>query len=269
MIRPDLDTLGEQIRHLTQQELGVRINGCARQLKDDGSLLTELDLALNQRIHAMLDGLSADIAFLSEEMPLAEQQITVQSGQAYWCLDPLDGTSNFVGGIPFFCTSLALVDNGYPQLAIVYDPVRDELFSAGKGQGAWLNGQPLSAHPVDLSITNCIGLIDLKRLPRRLLMALIEQRPFSSQRNFGACALEWSWLAAGRGHLLLHGGQKLWDHAAGFLILMEAGGQAQTLEGQPVFNSTLDPRSVVAALDPAIFDQWRTWVSRFTSPGPR
>ncbi len=269
MTYPDLKTLGQQIRQIARQELGPRLEGCARQLKADGSLLTELDLALNQRIRSLLAESWPEVGFLSEEMPLAEQQAMIQSQRPYWCLDPLDGTTNFVGGIPFFCTSLAWIENGYPQLGIVYDPIRDELFAARQGQGAWLNDQPLSVCPVDLSIANCIGLVDLKRLPKRLLMALIEQRPFSSQRNFGACALEWSWLAAGRGHLLLHGGQKLWDHAAGFLILMEAGGQAQTLTGEPVFNGTLDCRSVVAALDPGLYDQWRVWVSRFTNPGPR
>ncbi|UCE77444.1 MAG: inositol monophosphatase, partial [Gammaproteobacteria bacterium] len=77
---------------------------------------------------------------------------------------------------------------------------------------------------------------------------------------FGAVALDWCWLAAGRCHVYLHGQQKLWDYAAGCLILQEAGGQAVTLEGDPVFVPSLTPRSAAAALDPDIFRQWIDWL---------
>ncbi|HGG60351.1 MAG TPA: inositol monophosphatase family protein [Gammaproteobacteria bacterium] len=262
------EPLKTQLRDIARRELSSRLGGCAHHFKADGSLLSELDLALNRNIRLMLRGIAPEVAFLSEEMPREKQQRTLHSGAPYWCLDPLDGTSNFVGGIPFFCVSLALVDGGFPSHAIVYDPVRDELFSAIQGQGAWLNETPLQTCASEMPLRKSIGLIDFKRLEKPLAMALIDGRPFSSQRNFGACALEWCWLAAGRGHLLLHGGQKLWDHAAGFLILTEAGGAAETLDGETVFNGTLDTRSVIAAGDPALFAQWRDWIRRFTSPGP-
>ena len=87
-----------------------------------------------------------------------------------------------------------------------------------------------------------------------------------SQRNFGASSLEWCWLADGRFHLYLHGGQKLWDFAGGSLILAESGGAAATLAGEPVFRYGLEPRSVVAAATPALFSVWKTWIDANWKP---
>jgi myo-inositol-1(or 4)-monophosphatase len=84
--------------------------------------------------------------------------------------------------------------------------------------------------------------------------------PYGSQRNFGSVALELCWLAAGRGQLYLHGGQKLWDHAAALLLLHEAGGQSITLDGERAPPLNLAPRSTVAALDPELFRQWCGWL---------
>ena len=80
--------------------------------------------------------------------------------------------------------------------------------------------------------------------------------PYGSQRNLGSCVLEWAWMAANRGHLYLHGGMKLWDLAAGTLILAEAGGYACTLQGEAVFKPALEPRSVVISPDRALFEAW-------------
>ena len=74
-----------------------------------------------------------------------QQRLLASPGAGLWCLDPLDGTGNFAAGIPFFAVSLALICAGAVQAAVVYDPVRDECFSALRGQGAWLNGRPLIA----------------------------------------------------------------------------------------------------------------------------
>jgi myo-inositol-1(or 4)-monophosphatase len=78
-------------------------------------------------------------------------------------------------------------------------------------------------------------------------------------------ALDWCWLAAGRCHAYLHGKQKLWDYAAGSLILQEAGGQAVTLQGENVFVPTLQPRSAAAALDADLFRQWIDWLGVHTN----
>ncbi len=103
-------------------------------------------------------------------------------------------------------------------------------------------------------------MVDFKRLPAGLARRLISDPPYASQRNFGSSALEWAWVAAGRGHVYLHGGQKLWDFAAGSLILTEAGGFSCTLAGEPVFKSSLESRSVIAASGEALFRSWRDWL---------
>ena len=85
---------------------------------------------------------------------------------------------------------------------------------------------------------------------------IASQPPYSSQRSFGGVALDWCWLAAGRYHLYLHGKQNLWDYAAGYLIFTEVGGNACTLESEPVYDFSLKPRSAVAALDGQLFEEW-------------
>lgn len=104
-------------------------------------------------------------------------------------------------------------------------------------------------------------MVDFKRLGSVLATELVTRPPYSSQRYLGSGALEWCWLAAGRFHVYLHGKQKLWDYAAGALILSEAGGCAETLQGEPIFSHELQPRSVVAAADARSFAEWRTWLA--------
>lgn len=260
---PDLDTLCTLVRRAAREELLPRFTRVTQQHKADGSILTEADLAIDARLRAALADNWPGIAFLSEEMDTAAQDSLLQSpDQPLWCLDPLDGTSNFAAGIPFFGVSLALLQAGQPQLGVIYDPVRDECFSVRRGHGARLNGAALRTPPIDLELGRCIALIDFKRLTPDLRRRLLESPPYHSQRNFGSCALEWAWLAAGRGHIYLHGGQKLWDFAAGCLLLEEAGGASFTLAGDTVFRPDLPPRSVVASPDPALARQWLDWLRR-------
>ncbi len=155
---------------------------------------------------------------------------------------------------------VALLRNHQVEMGVVYDPSRKECFAAARGHGAWLNEQPLQLQQLSTPLSQGMALIDLKRLNADLASRLAAQPPYSSQRSFGSVALDWCWLAAGRCHVYLHGRQKLWDYAAGCLILAEAGGSAVTLEGEPVFKPTLEPRSAAAALDPEIFAQWKAWL---------
>ncbi|MDE2121884.1 MAG: inositol monophosphatase, partial [Betaproteobacteria bacterium] len=86
--------------------------------------------------------------------------------------------------------------------------------------------------------------------------------PYASQRSLGSVALDWCWVAAGRFHLYVHGSQGLWDYAAGLLILAEAGGSAQTLQGDAVFDNSLRKRSALAAVDADLLREWSGWVER-------
>lgn len=258
----DIAFLTRLVREAALEELLPRYQQVAHTFKADGSVLTEADLAMDRRLRETLAAHWPDTAFLSEEMEPAEQEaLLANSTQPLWCLDPLDGTSNFAAGLPFFGVSLALIANGQVLAGVIYDPVRDECFSALRGQGATLNGRPLQAESTGLSLSRSIALVDLKRLTPGLRSQLAVKPPYHSQRNFGSCALEWAWMAAGRGHIYLHGGQKLWDLAAGTLILSEAGGICRTLEGEEVFVAAMQPRSVVSSPDKILFEEWAAWIS--------
>ncbi|MGB5340403.1 MAG: inositol monophosphatase family protein [Gammaproteobacteria bacterium] len=255
-----LALLQEMIVAAAREELLPRFARVERTHKRDGSVLTEADLAVQERLARQLQQQWPETVFLGEEMTPAEQAGLLAADVPVWCLDPLDGTSNFATGIPYFCTSLALIQQGGVQLGIVYDPVRDECFAAGSGQGAFLNNRSLTVPESGLELGQTTALIDFKRLDRPLAVRLVSDIPYASQRSFGSVALDWCWLAAGRSHIYLHGRSNIWDYAAGNYIFHAAGGYSTTLTGEPVFARTLTPRSSVAAVDAALFTAWTRWL---------
>lgn len=259
---PDLKLLRQLMRTCAQEELLPRFADVGRQIKRDGSIVTEADHAMQDRVQKELASHWPEYDFLGEEMPGRKHAALTTGGrQGLWVLDPLDGTSNFAAGVSFFSVSLALLIDGRPELGLVYDPIRDECFVAQRGRGSWLNGLSMGTQvPVHLPLARTIAVVDFKRLDPALAAKLGAEPPYGSQRNFGSSALDWCWLADGRFHVYLHGGQKLWDYAAGILILTEAGGHAVTIGGEAVFTSGLTPRSVVAARDPELFQTWKAWV---------
>ena len=263
MTLPDLRELRSLVRACAEDELVPRFADVSRHLKLDGSVVTEADHAMQDRVQKELHLHWPQYAFLGEEMSADQQaQLAHAKLEGLWVLDPLDGTSNFAAGVPFFSVSLALLIDGRPEIGLVYDPIRDECFVAQRGRGSWLNGLSMGTQvPVHLPLARTIAVVDFKRLDRALAARLGAEPPYGSQRNFGSSALDWGWLADGRFHVYLHGGQKLWDYAAGILILTEAGGQAVTLDGEDVFTSGLGSRSVVATRDPELFQTWKAWVA--------
>ncbi|MFC1749837.1 inositol monophosphatase family protein [Pseudomonadota bacterium] len=253
-----LQRLQQIIREAASAELLPRFRHIERQFKDDGSVVTEADTSMQQTVQTALKAAWPDIALLGEEMSEAEQVALMANSQSgLWVLDPLDGTSNFAAGIPCFSVSLALLKDGEVQLGLIYDPLRDECFSAIAGQGAWLNDEPLVAGESDLPLSKCIAQVDFKRLPSEMAARIASQPPYGSQRSFGSGALDWCWVAVGRVQLYLHGKQKLWDYSAGQLILREAGGHCCTLDEEAVFQGKLEPRSVIAATHGNHFEAWR------------
>jgi len=241
------------------QELLPRYKKVGRNYKQDGSLVTEADLAVQQYISSKLLETFPDSVVLGEEMTRQQQTSLLSSGQSVWCLDPIDGTSNFSFGIPYFAISLALIEKGKVTLGIVYDPIREDYFSATK-EGAFINASRLVKHALALQLNQATAIIDFKRLTKTLATRLVADSPFASQRNFGASALDWCWLALGRGHVYLHGSQNIWDYAAGQFIFEQCGGLSQTLEGDAVFSCALEKRSAVAAIEPLLFSQWCQWL---------
>lgn len=246
----------EAIKKIANEELIPRFANVTRMQKQDGSFITEADLAVQTRIQLLLQEKYPEITFLGEEMSVKQQQAALENTQGVWILDPLDGTSNFSAGIPYYAVSLAYIKQGKIMWGMVYDPERDECFTATQGEGAQLNATPLLKHEANVSINNATAVIDFKRLDSELATRIATQPPYSSQRSFGGVALDWCWLATGRFHLYLHGQQNIWDYAAGHLIFNEVGGRSSTLQGEPVFDFSLKTRSAVAALDNQLFKEW-------------
>lgn len=251
-----LEQLEQLIPDISDKVLNQFFNRTTAETKKDGSIVTEADLAMQQAITRALEKLAANVYMLSEEMSDQEQLDVINNHPSYWCLDPVDGTNNFHHGVPLFAVSLALIRDKQITLGIIYDPVRKEVFSAVKGSGLRINGQlhTMSGQPENLN--KCLASVDFKRLKTAVKSRLCETMPFKSQRNIGTCALEWAWLAAGRTQLLLHGGEKFWDYAAGSLLLAEAQGVSCTDSRQPVFNNSLENRPIIAAVTPSLHRLW-------------
>jgi myo-inositol-1(or 4)-monophosphatase len=173
-----------------------------------------------------------------------------------WLIDPLDGTVNYAHGIPVFCVSIAYAHYGKVELGVVYEPMRDELFSAELGKGAWCNGKPIQCSKVEelkksLLVTGFP--YDIWTTPNNN-MAFFEKFSKLTQgvRRFGSAALDLCYVGAGR----LEGYWELklnpWDLAAGTLIAREAGAKVTSLEGSP--DLLVPPCSVLAA-PPALHEK--------------
>lgn len=261
---PELETLCALLRKAAIEEIMPRFRGVSSRHKADGSLVTEADLAAQRRIIDLLSARYPGVPVLGEEMTADDQQrLMADVGSGVWCLDPLDGTSNYACGFPFFTISLSLLQGGQVQRGAILDPVRDECFCAERGGGAYLNGERLALVAQDRRIADSLALVDLKRLRPEDLHRFGDSAPYRSQRSLGSVALEWCWLAAGRAQLYLHGGQRLWDYGAGRLIATEAGvvsGLYRQGGGVVPEGLSLEPRMAVAAVDEDLMDQWLDWL---------
>lgn len=248
-------------RRVAREEIMPRFQRVVSSRKDDGSLFTEADLASQALLERELPKL-VNCPVLGEEMTVAEQKALWEAhADGIWIVDPIDGTTNFVHGLPHFSVSIALFRLGRPTIGVVYIPALDECYSAAAGYGAWMNGQPL---PLRLDVPQTLGeavaAVEPKYLGGRLPARVVSVAPFSSLRNYGSSTIDWCWLAAGRTDLMLHGSQKLWDYAAGVLILLESGGQIASIHHDNYWQDHVWQRSVVAARSPSLFKPWLEWV---------
>ncbi len=124
-------SVAQIVKTAAREELLPRFAKAERSYKSDGSIVTEADVAMQQRMTGELAAFSPQYRLLGEEMTEEEQSGLLRAGEGgLWCLDPLDGTSNFASGIPFFSVSLGLLIDRKPYLGLVYDPLRDECFTA-------------------------------------------------------------------------------------------------------------------------------------------
>lgn len=249
------------VRDIAREVILPRYLNSVRNRKADGSLFTEADVESQRRLSEELPKLLPG-PVLGEEMSAEEQaRLWADGRRGMWCIDPIDGTTNFANGIPFFAVSVAYLVDYEPRFGVVYNPVTDESFYAAQGAGAYVNGAELPLRASAARLDDAVAGIDFKRISHHLGDELAVRPPYYSQRNFGSSALEWCFVAAGRLDVYLHGGQRLWDYAAGMLILSEAGGQAMALDGGSLMAGPSVKRGIVAASGPALFNEWRNWIA--------
>lgn len=248
------------VKLVTAEEIMPRYLKVAHHHKFDGSLCTEADIAAQNALTKKLQAI-LNVPVLGEEMTAAQQRALWETGHdGIWCIDPIDGTSNFVHGLPYFAVSVALIREGRSVLGVVYDPVANEMFAAEQGKGAFLNGEKLVGREMPGTLKKALASVDMKRLKKKLATQLAANPPYSSQRNFGASALDWCYTATGRYDVYLHGGQKLWDYAAGLLVLQESGGHVCCIETDDFAQGDIWQRSVIAARDEKLFEEWKGWI---------
>ncbi len=205
--------------------------------KGPRDLLTEVDIAAQRAIVSGLRARFPDHAILAEEEGLDR----LPTAEWTWVIDPLDGTTNFARGLPDFCVSIGLLHRDRPYLGVVYDPLRDHLFHARRGEGAWVNGRRLQVSQ-RVGLTDALLGFDWARSDdrRRLLVTMVGQvsRQAIAVRSLGVAALGLCYVAAGWYDAYFNFELRIWDVAAGAVLIEEAGGQISTLEGDPIGIST-------------------------------
>ena len=168
---------------------------------------------------------------------LAEERGRQGEGDYQWVIDPLDGTTNFLHGFPQFAVSIALLHRGIPEQAVVYDPLRQELFTASKGAGAYLNNKRMRVSKQKSLEGALLGTgfpfgdnpqVEFFISTFRSLFPLV-----AGIRRAGAASLDLAYVACGRLDGFWEIGLHIWDIAAGDLLIREAGGVVSTIEGKP------------------------------------
>ncbi len=202
--------------------------------KGPADLVTQADLASQEAIRQTVLGAFPEHSLLGEEHDRNAAALGLDRAEYRWIVDPLDGTTNFVHGVPHYSVSLALERNGELLVAAVYNPVVDECFTAAQGQGARLNGRPIRTSGVS-SLSEALAAVGFPPNPSEdapdVLLFLAMLGRCQAIRRTGSTALNLCYMAAGRFDLYWSYSAKIWDVAAGVLIVKEAGGYVTSPSG--------------------------------------
>jgi myo-inositol-1(or 4)-monophosphatase len=200
--------------------------------KSRANLVTEADFASQEAIHGLIKTAFPDHGFLGEE-DLSEND----DAEFQWVIDPLDGTSNYVHGFPYYCVSIGLEQNGKLIVGVIFDPNRNEMFRATKGGGATLNGKPIKPSDASsLEETFAVASLPVGAGPENPAMARFMQAipHLQTVQRTGSAALNLAYVACSRIDAYWSTSLKPWDVAAGSFIVQEAGGMATDLAGEPI-----------------------------------
>ena len=238
----------EAAEHIRQAGSGLEI-----QQKAGGDWFSTLDADVERIIRRRIADRYPEHGFIGEEGGAVGGQ---GSEGRIWVVDPIDGSMNFLRGLPHYAVSIALVQDGEPLVSCVADPVRGELFSAARGHGAFCNGEILRvASPQRL--IDAVAATVYPKPHADFLASYVQQLgrvlgAVAGARRSGSMALDLAYLAAGRVDLFWERGIGAWNAAAGVLLIREAGGEVFTLDGLPWMQSTQ-----IAAATPGLRAAWR------------
>lgn len=201
--------------------------------KADKSLVTTADLESEKAIISVLRNKFPDYAIESEE----QGETSARNSSLYkWLVDPLDGTENFVTGIAYFSISIAVSFNGIPQAGLIYNPITEEFYFAKKGEGVWLNNQPITvSNKTKLNESKILIIPDVNTKKSAKAIKLRENIYLKTRRllDTWSPALDWCLVASGRADALITMSSKDVSANAGTLILEEAGGKLTDFDGNP------------------------------------
>ncbi|MCA1761616.1 MAG: inositol monophosphatase [Flavobacteriales bacterium] len=224
-------------------------------LKDEQKKIAAADVEMKGRANNLVSRADKEaekrfVTFLANLYPdsgfIAEEGTSDKKGEEFnWIIDPLDGTTNYLYGIPCYCTSVALLQNGELVLGVIYDPEMNACFTAEKGKGAHLNGKKISVSMQDNLAHSLIATgfpyDDIGR-QRAYLDILAEVNNHTRGiRRLGSAALDMAYVACGRFDAFYEYGLQPWDVAAGAVIVKEAGGTVSDFKGgdEYLFGKTL------------------------------
>jgi len=269
--------LKESLQALAAREVLPRFEHAQISTKSDGTLLSDADLAVQNALSNILSSLYP-APLLDEEMPVDLQQGLWQDCQkgkgSLWIADPIDGTTNFANGLPWFATSVALVHQGVTVLGATIAPALHKSWHTSLGGGSYCNDARLALSPEPKSLKECVVGVDMTYLPAALRQNIAnispagiargdeQTAPWRGWRSLGASTLEWCAVASGQIQAYVHGGQMPWDAATGRLLLAEAGGSSLNLPGvlnQTTHDGSLSPLGYAAAA-PGIWTAWQQWL---------
>ena len=229
--------------------------------KKHNDFVTQIDEAAEQAIVDVLLRAYPSHAILAEESGTTASGS--QDSEYVWVIDPLDGTTNFIHGFPQYCVSIALQQRGVTTQAVVFDPVHNDLFTATKGEGTYLNGKRLRVSRRDRLSDALIGTgfpaRDLSKLDEYMEMFKIMTEKCQGLRRPGSAALDLAYVAAGRLDGFFEKGLAKWDMAAGALLITEAGGIVADFTGEADY---LDKGDVIAG-NPRIFYKMISLLGKF------
>ncbi len=219
--------------------------------KGAGDFVSRADIAAEQVIRDELMGTRPNYGWVGEESEPVEGKDPTRR----WIVDPLDGTTNFLHGMPHWAVSIALEFKGEIVAGVVYDPAKDEMFMAEKGQGAWMNDQRLRvsdrSRMIDCVFGSGVPFGGRPGLPETIQDLARLMPACAGVRRWGAAALDLAYVAAGRFDGYWERGVSLWDIAAGALIVREAGGFVEPVDPA----RRLEDGSIIAA-NSAVFENF-------------